>query len=184
MKKKEDSDFDNSSWIGKKIFVIFWNDGRISEICQKWIYYNGNYAYAKFEELCTCSSEVLFTREHKASLSKKESDTYIDIHEPPMFKDFSNINDVEIKTKTKTETETKNIMLGKINKKISAINKLNERIAKVKADVAKKVELIYEAMRELQDEIYSDYSWLRLVELNKIDAITDKCCMEYGLWKK
>ena len=29
-------------------------------------------------------------------------------------------------------------------------------------------------MRELQDEIYSDDSWLRLVELNKIDAITDK----------
>ena len=34
--------------------------------------------------------------------------------------------------------------------------------------------MIYEAMRELQDEIYSDDSWLRLVELNKIDAITDK----------
>ena len=91
-----------------------------------------------------------------------------------MFRDFSNINDIEIKTKTNTETKTKKIMLGKINKKISAISKLNERIAKVKADVAKKVELIYEAMRELQDEIYSDDSWLRLVELNKIDAITDK----------
>ena len=91
-----------------------------------------------------------------------------------MFRDFSNINDIEIKTKTNTETETKKIMLGKINKKISAISKLNERIAKVKADVAKKVELIYEAMRELQDEIYSDDSWLRLVELDKIDAIIDK----------
>ena len=91
-----------------------------------------------------------------------------------MFRDFSNINDIEIKTKTNTETKTKKIMLGKINKKISAISKLNERIAKVKADVAKKVELIYEAIRELQDEIYSDDSWLRLVELNKIDAITDK----------
>ena len=91
-----------------------------------------------------------------------------------MFRDFSNINDIEIKTKTNTETKTKKIMLGKINKKISAISKLNERIAKVKADVAKKVELIYEAMRELQDEIYSDDSWLRLVELNKIDAIIDE----------
>ena len=28
-------------------------------------------------------------------------------------------------------------------------------------------------MHELQDEIYSDDSWLRLVELNKIDAIID-----------
>ena len=34
--------------------------------------------------------------------------------------------------------------------------------------------MIYEAMRELQDEIYSDDSWLRLVELNKIDAIIDE----------
>ena len=100
--------------------MIFWNDGRISEICQKWIGYNGNYAYTKFEELCTCSGEVLFTREHKASLSKKESDTYIDIDELPMFKDFSNINDFEIKTKTKTKTKTRTEnkdLLDKIDKK-------------------------------------------------------------------
>ena len=158
--------------------MIFWNDGRISEICQKWIGYNGNYAYTKFEELCTCSGEVLFTREHKASLSKKESDTYIDVDELSMFEDFSNINDIEIKTKIKTETKdktkTKTIMLDKINTKISVINKLNERLVKVKADVTKKVELIYEGICELQGEIYSDDSWLRLVELNKIDAIIDK----------
>ena len=111
-----------------------------------------------------------------------------------MFKDFSNINDIEIKTKTKTktktkaktktetenktktktETDTKKIMLDKINTKISVINKLNEGLAKVKADVIKKVELIYEGICELQDEIYSDDSWLRLLELNKIDAIIDK----------
>ena len=29
-------------------------------------------------------------------------------------------------------------------------------------------------MHELQDEIYSDDSWLRLVELNKVDAIIDE----------
>ena len=34
--------------------------------------------------------------------------------------------------------------------------------------------MIYEAMCELQDEIYSDDSWLRLVELDKIDAIIDE----------
>ena len=39
-----------------------------------------------------------------------------------MFRDFSNINDIEIKTKTNTETKTKKIMLGKINKK----NKCNK----------------------------------------------------------
>ena len=54
------------------------------------------------------------------------------------------------------------------------INKTNEGLAKVKAEVAKKVELIYEAMVELQDEIYSDDSWLRLVELDKIDAIIEE----------
>ena len=42
--------------------------------------------------------------------------------------------------------------------------------------------MIYEAMRELQDEIYSDDSWLRLVELNKIDAIIDEALNV--VWKK
>ena len=79
--------------------------------------------------------------------------------------------DVSIKDKTPTKTKD---MLDKIKNKISAINKTNEGLAKVKAEVAKKVELIYEAMVELQDEIYSDDSWLRLVELDKIDAIIEE----------
>ena len=41
-------------------------------------------------------------------------------------------------------------MLDKINKKISAIIKLSEELAKVKTDLTKKVELIYESMCELQ----------------------------------
>ena len=65
-------------------------------------------------------------------------------------------------------------MLDKINNKISAINKTNEGLAKIKAEVAKKVELINEAIVELQDEIYSDDSWLRLVELDKIDATIEE----------
>ena len=44
-------------------------------------------------------------------------------------------------------------MLDKINNKKSMINKTNEGLAKVKAKLAKKVELMYEAMVELQDEI-------------------------------
>ena len=35
-------------------------------------------------------------------------------------------------------------------------------------------------MCELQDEIYSDDSWLRLVELNKIDAIIDEALNVVG----
>ena len=57
---------------------------------------------------------------------------------------------------------------------------MNKRLAKVKADVTKKIELIYESMYELQDEIYSDDSWLRLVELNKIDAIIDEALNVVG----
>ena len=77
------------------------------------------------------------------------------------------------KTTLKIKTEDKD-QLDKINNKISVINKLNEGLAKVKADVTKKIELIYESMYELQDEIYSDDPWLRPVELEKIDAIIDE----------
>ena len=51
------------------------------------------------------------------------------------------------KTTLKTKTEDKDL-LDKINNKISAINKLNEGLAKVKADVTKKIELIYESIYE------------------------------------
>ena len=83
--------------------------------------------------------------------------------------------------KTKTKTKAKNMtktgdkkILDKINNKIDTINKLNEGLVKIKADVTKKVEFIYESMCELQDEIYSGDSWLRLVELDKIDAIIEE----------
>ena len=105
---------------------------------------------------------MLFTREYKATASKDKSDTYIDIDELKMFKDLSNRGKTKIKTKD---------MLDKINNEISTINKTNEGLAKIKADLTKKLNLIYEVMTELQDEIYSDDSWLRLVELDKIDAI-------------
>ena len=41
---------------------------------------------------------------------------------------------------------------------------MNKRPEKVKAEITKKIKLICESMRELQDEIYSDDSWFRLVE--------------------
>ena len=77
----------------------------MSELCEKWIYHNHNYAYTRFEELRTRSGEVLFTREHKATISKDESDTYIDIDELPMFKDFTTKGKTKPKTKTKTENK-------------------------------------------------------------------------------
>ena len=108
---------------------------------------------------------MLFTREYKATASKDKSDTYIDTDELKMFKNFSNRGKTKIKTKD---------MLDKINNKISTINRTNEGLAKIKADLTKKLNLIYEVMNELQDEIYSDDSWLRLVELDKIDAIIEE----------
>ena len=79
---------------------------------------------------------------------------------------ISKTEDIDIsktEDKDKTKTEDKDI-LDKINNKIDTINKMNKRLEKVKAEVTKKIELIYESMCELQDEIYSDDSWLRLVE--------------------
>ena len=66
--------------------------------------------------------------------------------------------------KDKTKTEDKDI-LDMINNKIDTINKMNKILEKVKPEITEKIELICESMRELQDEIHSDDSWLRLVEL-------------------
>ena len=57
----------------------------------------------------------------------------------------------------KTMTKNENT-LDKINNKIDMINKLHNGLEKVRVDIATKIELIYEAMVELQDEIYSDDS--------------------------
>ena len=137
---------------------------------------------------------MLFTREHKATRENK-SNTYIDIDHLKMFKDFSTSDKTTFKTKTKdkdkdenktrTEDKDKTIpktrakaenenILDKINNKIDTINKMNKGLEKVKVEVTKKIKLIYESMCELQDEIYSDDSWLRLVELDKIDAVIDE----------
>ena len=56
----------------------------------------------------------------------------------------------------------------RINNKMNLINKINIRLAKAKTKVTNKIKLVYKAMCKLQDD-----SWLRLVELNKIDAILD-----------
>ena len=175
----------NGNWKRRQIVWVFRNNGHVSELCEKWIYLNGKYAYTRFEELRTHSGEVLFTREHKVTTSKDKSNTYIDIDDLKMFKDFSTSDKTTFKTKTKdkdkdknkttnkTKTEDKDT-LDKINNKIDTINKMNKRLEKVKAEVTKKIELIYESICELHDEIYSDDPWLRLVELEKIDAIIDE----------
>ena len=73
------------------------------------------------------------------------------------------------KTKDKDKD---NATLNKINNKIDLINKINKRLFEVNTKVTNKVKSIYEAICELQDEIYNDPQ-LRLGELNKIEDILD-----------
>ena len=94
----------------------------------------------------------------------------------------SEIDRVDMHNET-CESKIDNVdALDKINNKIDTINKINKRLVKIKIKAAEKVELIYRAVHGLQDEIYSDDSWLRLVELNKIDAIIDEALN--AVWKK
>ena len=52
----------NGNWTIRQIVWVFWDDHHLSELCEKWVHYDGNYAYTRFEELRTRSDEVHFTR--------------------------------------------------------------------------------------------------------------------------
>ena len=82
------------------------------------------------------------------------------------------------KTKDKDKD---NATLNKINNKIDLINKINKRLFEVNTKVTNKVKSIYEAICELQDEIYND-PWLRLGELNKIEDILDDSLNVVSKW--
>ena len=47
-------------------------------------------------------------------------------------------------------------------------------LARIRNDFSKNVEEISELINKLHGEIYSDDSWLRLVELNKINVLLDE----------
>ena len=68
--------------------------------------------------------------------------------------------------------------LDMINKQIDHINLL----ARIRNDFSKNIKEICRLIDELHDEIYSDDSWLRLVELNKINVLLDEV-LDYA-WKK
>ena len=141
--------------------MAFWNNNTISELCEKWIFYNYNYAYIRSEELRTRSGEVLYTREHKATLSNEKSCSYIDIDELRMYCDDDE-SLIAIKKKYMD-------MLDKVNNKINNITDGNKIITKVNAKVKKKIELINKSSLFVLQKA----SCLRLAELNKIDAIID-----------
>ena len=67
--------------------------------------------------------------------------------------------------------------LHNINKQIDHVNLL----ARTRNDFSKNIEEICGLMNELHDEINSDDSWLRLVELNKINMLLYEA-LDY-VWK-
>ena len=84
----------------------------------------------------------------------------------------SNYMDIEEKEDNKERT----IHLDKINELIDQVNLL----AKTRNNFSKHINEICILMNELQDEICDD-SWLKLVELNKINALLDES-LDY-VWK-
>ena len=70
------------------------------------------------------------------------------------------------------DNDKNNITLDKINNKIGLINRIDNILSNVNIKLSNNVKSIYEAMHELQDEIYNNF-WLRLVKLNKIKDILD-----------
>ena len=84
------------NWKKRHILWNFWNNGHISELCEK--VWRASY---------TIWREALFAREHKATTSKDKSNTYIDIDDLKIFKDFSTSDKTTFKSKTKTKDKNK-----------------------------------------------------------------------------
>ena len=118
----------NGNWKKRHIVRVLWDDDHISELSEKWIYYDGNYEYTRFVELRTRSGEVVFTREHKATTSKDKSNIYIDIDEQQMFKDFYTKDKVTTKTKTKTEDKIRQQLKLKLRLKIKIRQQLKLKL--------------------------------------------------------
>ena len=120
--------------IRRKIILVFWNNNNdndnnddnnyISKLCENWAFCKDNYVYTRFEELCTFSGEALYTREHKATLSKRNTCRYVDIDEMKTYRDLSfEKEDIIFKNKKKFID-----MLDKVNNKINIITDTKKRL--------------------------------------------------------
>ena len=92
-----------------------------------------------------------------------DSDDNVDNVDSDDDSDDDNV-DSDDSDKTPFETEIKD----KINHKITLINKIYIRLAKAKTEITNKIKLVHEEIDELENN-----SRLRLVKLNKTDAILD-----------
>ena len=130
------------------------------------MFYNGNYTYTRFEELSACYGEMFFTREHKATLSKEKSLTYIDIDALKVFGDEYFEGEILLKTKKKRKS-----LIDKINNKITKL-RWNKMLIKFKEKIEKKIDLIKKLLIS-KLKIYIDDSVSEVDELNKTDAKID-----------
>ena len=92
-----------------------------------------------------------------------------------LFESYEESSCMDIEEKEDNKERTTH--LHKINDLIDMVN----MFAKTRNDFSKNVDEICRLMNELQDEIYSDDSWLRLAELSKINMLLDDS-LDY-LWK-
>ena len=85
--------------------------------------------------------------------------------------------------KTKTMDNT---ALDKINNKIGLINRIDNILSNVNMKLSNNVKSTYEAIHELEDEMYDDDPWSRLVELNRIKDILDDALnvISYEIYEK
>ena len=111
-----------------------------------------NYAYIRLEKLSTCSGESHYDREHRATISKKSSNYYIEID-----------NKGEIKLKKEYID-----LLDKVNNKIDNITNMKKIIKKINYELHDKIVSIYEIIFKLSNDI-----GLRRDKLNKADAVID-----------
>ena len=135
----------------KKILLVFWNNNNnnnnsnnnnnnnISKLCENWAFYRDNQVYTRFEELFTFSGEALYTREHKATLTKKKH-MYVDIDEMKVYIDLS-FKKEDIIFKNKKEFID---MLDKVNNKTNNITNIKTEIIKIKDKVSKNIQSIFD----------------------------------------
>ena len=84
----------NGDFIKKQSVWVFWSN-HVTELCEKWIYKNNEYAYTRFEKIYKYSGEVLYTREHKA-IALKQKQNFINIDELKVFKGITKYNILQV----------------------------------------------------------------------------------------
>ena len=119
-------------------------------------------------------------------LNIDDNDTKINIdkdndNKPNIDKDTKTNIDKDTKTNTDDSVKTPFETKDKINNKLNLINEINTRLAKAKTEITNNIKVVYKAMSKLKDD-----SWLRLVKLNKMNAVLDDAInvVQYEIYGK